>query len=184
MTHPAPAPFEPASEHDIAVVSLQLGRPARGVVGVGARCVCGNPTVVVTAPRLDDGTPFPTVFYLTHPAATIAMSQLEAAGLMAEWQARLGDDEAFADAYRRAHDAYLAVREAIGHVDEISGVSAGGMPTRVKCLHALAAHALAAGPGVNPVGDLALASSSWTPSVCVCSDPGSNSAAIGLPPSS
>lgn len=181
MTAAGTAAFEPASAHDVAVVSLQLGRPARDVLGIGARCVCGNPTVVVTAPRLADGTPFPTVFYLTHPAATIAMSQLEAAGLMAEWQARLGDDEAFAGAYRRAHEAYLDARERIGHVDEIAGVSAGGMPTRVKCLHALAAHALAAGPGVNPVGDLALARSSWGPDVCVCSDPGADSAAIGAP---
>lgn len=173
--------YEPATEHDIAVVSLQLGRPARGVVGIGARCVCGNPTVVVTAPRLDDGTPFPTFYYLTHPAATIAMSQLEVAGLMAQWQDRLGDDPDFADAYRRAHEAYLADRDAVAVVDEIAGISAGGMPVRVKCLHALAAHALAAGPGVNPVGDLALAESRWSPRVCECSDPGTNSAAIGLP---
>ncbi|WP_225734981.1 DUF501 domain-containing protein [Pseudoclavibacter endophyticus] len=156
----------------MAVVSLQLGRPARGVLGIAARCACGNPTVVVTAPRLDDGTPFPTLFYLTHPAATIAMSRLEAEGLMADWQSRLAEDEALAAAYRRAHNAYVAQRDAIERVDEIAGVSAGGMPTRVKCLHALAAHALAAGPGVNPVGDLALAASSWGPSVCECADPG------------
>lgn len=167
MTH-----AEPASDRDVDVVSTQLGRPARGVVGIGARCVCGNPVVVVTAPRLDDGTPFPTVYYLTHPAATIAMSQLEVAGLMGQWQARLGEDDEFAAAYRRAHEAYLADRDAIDTVDEIAGISAGGMPTRVKCLHALAAHALAAGPGVNPVGDLALEHSRWTPRVCECDDPG------------
>ena len=40
---------------------------------------------------------------------------------------------------------------------EIAGISAGGMPDRVKCLHVLVAHALAAGPGVNPLGDEALA---------------------------
>lgn len=168
----------PATERDIAVVSLQLGRPARDVLAIGARCVCGNPTVVVTAPRLADGTPFPTFYYLTHPAATIAMSQLEVAGLMAQWQARLGEDEAFAAAYRAAHEQYLAQRDAIAHVEEISGISAGGMPVRVKCLHALAAHALAAGPGVNPVGDLALEASRWSPAVCECADPGTNAAAI------
>lgn len=171
-----PVAYDAASERDIAVVSMQLGRQARGVLGIAARCACGNPTVVVTAPRLEDGTPFPTFFYLTHPAATIAMSRLEADGLMAEWQARLGDDAPFAAAYARAHAAYVAQRDAIERVDEISGVSAGGMPTRVKCLHALSAHALAAGPGVNPVGDLALAASSWSPGVCECADPGPHGA--------
>ena len=57
-------------------------------------------------------------------------------------------------------------------VDEIARVSAGGMPDRVKCLHALAGHALAAGPGVNPIGDLALALGSWSPERCECADAG------------
>jgi hypothetical protein len=70
---------------------------------------------------------------------------------------RLSEDEQLADAYARAHAAYLADRETLGHVPEIAGVSAGGMPTRVKCLHALVGHSLAAGPGVNPLGDEALA---------------------------
>ena len=63
-------------------------------------------------------------------------------------------------------------RPAVGHVDEIDGISAGGMPTRVKCLHALVGHALAAGPGVNPIGDLALAAADWSPDVCICDEPG------------
>jgi hypothetical protein len=66
---------------------------------------------------------------------------------------RLKVDSDLADRYRFAHEAYLARREEIGQVDEISGVSAGGMPNRVKCLHVLVGHSLAAGPGVNPLGD-------------------------------
>ena len=162
------------------MVSLQLGRPARGVVGVGARCVCGNPTVVVTSPRLDDGTPFPTLYYLTHPAATAAMSTLEAEGVMTEFAGLLKGDEALRAAYAAAHESYLADRAPLGDVVEIEGVSSGGMPTRVKCLHALAGHSLAAGPGVNPIGDLALQRSSWTPTVCVCADYGDELAALGL----
>jgi hypothetical protein len=77
-----------------------------------------------------------------------------------------------AAAYRAAHDQYLADRAQFGDVAEIAGVSAGGMPTRVKCLHAVAGHALAAGPGVNPIGDLALERSSWSPDVCRCPDYG------------
>jgi hypothetical protein len=166
MTTP---PFEPATEHDIAVASAQLGRPVRNVLGIAARCVCGNPTVVATAPRLADGTPFPTLYYLSHPAATAAMSDLEADHIMVELQDALGDDELSA-AYHAAHAAYLADRAQFGEVPEIAGISAGGMPVRVKCLHALAAHALAAGPGVNPIGDLALERGDWSPTVCECVD--------------
>ena len=164
MTTP---PFAPPTEADIAAVSLQLGRPARNVIGIAARCVCGNPTVVATKPRLDDGTPFPTLYYLTHPAATAAISTLEATQVMNELSELL-DDEDIAAQYRAAHEAYLADRESLGHVPEIDGISAGGMPVRVKCLHALAGHALAAGPGVNPIGDLALARADWSPERCEC----------------
>ncbi len=149
----------------------QLGRPMRGVVGIAARCVCGNPTVVATEPRLPDGTPFPTFYYLTHPGATAAMSALEATQVMREYADALADDEQLAAGYAAAHHAYLADRAQHGDVPEIDGVSAGGMPTRVKCLHALAGHALAAGPGVNPIGDLALARGDWSPEVCTCAHP-------------
>ncbi|MEW1961228.1 DUF501 domain-containing protein [Microbacterium sp. NPDC077644] len=169
MTTP---PFAPPTPAEIAVVSAQLGRQARGVVGIAARCVCGNPTVVATSPRLDDGSPFPTFYYLTHPAATAAMSTLEATQVMPELAALLADDEGVATAYRTAHEAYLHDRAQFGEVPEIEGISAGGMPTRVKCLHALAGHALAAGPGVNPIGDAALERSSWSPARCQCEDPG------------
>lgn len=150
----------------------QLGRPMRGVIGIAARCVCGNPTVVATAPRLPDGTPFPTFYYLTHPGATAALSALEAGHVMVELADELAEDEELAAAYARAHGAYLADRARYGDVPEIAGISAGGMPTRVKCLHALAAHALAAGPGVNPIGDRALARSGWSPARCTCAHPG------------
>lgn len=155
-----------ATDRDLAILTAQLGRPVRDVVGIPARCVCGAPTVVSTKPRLADGTPFPTFYYLTHPAATAAVSRLEAVGRMAELQSMLEGE--IADAYLAAHAAYLADRAAFGEVDEIAGVSAGGMPTRVKCLHALVGHTLAAGPGVNPIGDLALAEAAWSPEVCAC----------------
>src|SRR5690349_11443666 len=164
MTRP---PFEPPTAADVAVVSAQLGRPARGVIGIAARCVCGNPTVVATSPRLPDGTPFPTLYYLSHPGATAAMSTLEATGVMAQLQQTLEGE--VADAYRAAHESYLADRASIDDVPEISGFSAGGMPDRVKCLHALAGHALAAGPGVNPIGDAAVEGMGewWAAGACV-----------------
>ncbi len=165
-------PLTPATDDDIWVVSKQLGRPARDIVAIAARCVCGKPTVVQTAPRLGDGTPFPTTYYLTHPGATAALSTLEASGLMAQLQEQLNSDAALAAAYRAAHESYLADRaqleRATGEVPEIAGISAGGMPVRVKCLHALAGHSLAVGKGVNPIGDIALELCSWSPERCVC----------------
>lgn len=148
--------LEPMTDADRAAIRLQLGREPRGGVGVAWRCPCGKPGVVATSPRLPDGTPFPTTYYLTCQRATSGCSTLEASGLMTEMSDRLLADPELADAYRRAHQAYLADRAELGEVPEIEGISAGGMPERVKCLHVLVAHSLAAGPGVNPLGDEAL----------------------------
>jgi hypothetical protein len=142
---------------DRLAVTAQLGRPPRGLRRVAHRCSCGLPDVVETSPRLSDGTPFPTLFYLTCPQAASAVGRLEASGLMRDMTQRLRSDTGLAERYAAAHRDYMARREAVAHVAEIAGVSAGGMPERVKCLHALVAHALAAGPGVNPLGDEALA---------------------------
>ena len=150
-----PRPSEPARA-DLEAVSEQLGRPARGIVAVVSRCPSGHPNVVKTEPRLPDGTPFPTLFYVTCPRLTGAIGTLEASGLMAEMTARLTTEPRLADAYAEAHHAYLREREELGHVAEIDGISAGGMPTRVKCLHVLVGHSLAKGAGANPLGDEAL----------------------------
>jgi uncharacterized protein len=159
---------EPPTPGDIEVVSAHLGRPARDIVGISARCVCGKPLVVVTRPRLESGTPFPTLYYLTQLAATQAASRLEAEGKMAEYQARLATDEDALALYGTAHESYVLTRENIEFVEEIRGISAGGMPSRVKCLHALMAHSLSLGPGVNPVGDWALRDTPWSSETCYC----------------
>ena len=143
----------PATPHDLEVMREQLGRDMRGVVSIARRCGCGRPAVVRTAPRLEDGTPFPTSLYLTLPWLTLELSRLEATGLMAELTERLAQEPALAAAYRTAHERYLARREEVGEAEEVRHVSAGGMPTRVKCLHALAGQALAEGEGVNPIAD-------------------------------
>jgi uncharacterized protein len=148
--------LEPMTSADEVAVRAQLQRSPRGIIGVAYRCPCGKPAVVVTRPRLPDGTPFPTTYYLTCPRAVAACSSLESQGLMAEMNDRLRRDHDLALAYRRAHEQYLADRERLETVPEITGISAGGMPDRVKCLHALVAHALAAGTGFNPLGDEAV----------------------------
>jgi hypothetical protein len=157
------------SPDDEAAVADQLGREPRAVHAVGHRCPCGLPDVVTTEPRLPDGTPFPTTYYLTCPRAASLIGTLEGSGLMKQMEARLVDDEALAQAYAAAHDAYLTARAVLGAVPEIEGISAGGMPNRVKCLHVLAAHSLAAGPGVNPLGDEVLAALGpwWEAGPCV-----------------
>jgi hypothetical protein len=158
------------TDRDLEVLAEQLGRVPRGVVAVAARCVCGRPTVVRTAPRLDDGTPFPTTYYLTSPGAVKAASTLEAEGVMVGMNEALAADADLRAAYLAAHEDYLARRSELGEVPEIAGVSAGGMPTRVKCLHALLGHTLAVGPGVNPMGDrtLELLAGVWSPDRCTC----------------
>lgn len=138
---------------DVAAIEAQLGRSPRGIHEVGHRCPCGHPDVVTTEPRLPNGTPFPTTFYLTCPRAASRIGTLEGSGLMSEMEQRLAEDPALAAAYAEAHERYLAARAELGSVPEIEGISAGGMPDRVKCLHVLAGQALAQGRGINPLGD-------------------------------
>ncbi|MEO3822428.1 DUF501 domain-containing protein [Actinomadura sp. B10D3] len=145
---------------DTAAVAAQLGREPRGVREVASRCPCGRPAVIETAPRLPDGTPFPTLFYLTCPKAASAIGTLEGGGVMREMQARLAADPKLAAEYAAAHEDYLRRRDRAAREDGIEPLpagtqSAGGMPERVKCLHALVAHELAV-PGVNPLGREAL----------------------------
>ena len=144
---------------DAAAVTAQLGRQPRGLRAVAHRCPCGLPDVVETAPRLPDGTPFPTLYYLTCPRAAAAIGGLEAAGTMREMTERLADEQVKAS-YDRAHHDYLARRDAAATDAGVEPLpagtqSAGGMPDRVKCLHALVAHELAV-PGANPFGREAL----------------------------
>src|SRR5580698_9911199 len=145
-----------ATPEEAAVVGAQLGRPPRSLRAVAHRCPCGLPDVVETAPRLDDGTPFPTLFYLTCPRAAAAVSRLESGGLMRDMQQRLAAEPALRAAQQAAHRDYVQRRSAAAAAAGVEPLpagtqSAGGMPGRVKCLHALVAHELAAG-GVNPFG--------------------------------
>lgn len=151
---------------DWEAVAAQLGRPPRALRSVAHRCACGQPSVVQTCPRLPDGTPFPTLYYLTCRRLTGLVARIEAGGAMREMTDRLARDPELARAYQAAHESYLAQRDAVHPLG--TRVSAGGMPGRVKCLHVHVAHALACGPGVNPFGDelLAQITTWWTPTPC------------------
>jgi hypothetical protein len=152
-----------AERSDLDAVARQLGREPRGVLEIAYRCPNGEPAVVKTAPRLPDGTPFPTLYYLTHPTLTAAASRLESSGLMRDMTERLHRDPELAAAYRRAHESYLGERDAIEPLG--TTFSGGGMPDRVKCLHVVIAHSLAKGPGTNPFGDEALAALAAEPAM-------------------
>lgn len=161
------------AEQDAAAVAAQLGRRPRGVRGVARRCPCGLPCVIETAPRLDGGEPFPTLYYLTCPKAAAAISTLEAGGAMRQMADRLSTDAGLRRAYLVAHLDYLARRDATARAAGLEPLpggtqSAGGMPERVKCLHALAAHELAV-PGANPFGRETLAAIGdwWLAGPCV-----------------
>ncbi|AZA13151.1 DUF501 domain-containing protein [Corynebacterium choanae] len=156
MTQPQPRPkSQPASPEDLALVADQLGREPRGVIGIAYRTPDGVPAVVTTAPKLADGTPFPTLYYLTDPRLTAEASRLEVAGVMKVMTARLADDLELAADYQKAHEYFLAARNSVHDLG--TTFSGGGMPDRVKCLHVLIAYALAEGAGHFRLGDEAVA---------------------------
>lgn len=168
----------PLRKADVDIVHRQLSRMPRGMVAVGARCVCGRPLAVITRPCLEDGTPFPTTFYLTSPEAVKAVSRIEAEGFMRECNALLKNDVKIAEQYKNASESYKAFRHALAlrlkdSEEHILDISAGGMPDRVKCLHALLAQTLVMGKGVNPIGDIVLNRivDEFDPSVCRCTIP-------------
>ncbi len=164
---------EKSTKEDLDAIKDQLGRSPRDVHAIAYRCPCGKPAVVETPPRLSDGTPFPTFYYATCPRLTGAISTLETTGMMMQMQDRLATDPELAGKYAAAHEDFIAARNAVAKevgldVPEVEGISAGGMPSRVKCLHSLVAHTLGAGPDVNPFGDEALAALPqwWMDSPC------------------
>lgn len=139
-----------AEERERAVLSAQLGRPARGAPAVVHRCGFGLPTVARVQPRLEDGTPFPTVFWLTCPVLRSRVGRLEADHAMVGLNERLQEDPELAAGYATASQRYVAFRD--GLAGPLPGdPSAGGMPRHIKCLHVHAAHHLATGD--NPVGE-------------------------------
>jgi hypothetical protein len=159
----------PISDSDLAAVAKQIDREPRGVRAVAFRCPCGKPAVIENDPRLPDGEPFPTLFYATCPKLNSAIGTLEGSGLMKELEEQLEVDSELKARYQLAHQDYLQRRNEIEVLPEKLDFSAGGMPTRVKCLHALIAHSLATGDGVNPIGELALAKlpNWWETGACV-----------------
>ena len=133
-----------------ALVGRMLGRPARGTTAAAVRCGWDLPAVLRVSPVLEDGTPFPTTFWLACPLAARRVSTLEADGVMDGLTTRLAGDRDLGADYAAAHERYVAFRDRLGPPVP-RNPSAGGMPDRVKCLHALYAHHLATDD--NPIGE-------------------------------
>ncbi len=148
-SYEAQAAREPMADDDAALAAKMIGRPLRGRSAAAVRCGWGLPAVLRVDPALEDGTPFPTTFWLACPLANRHVGTLEAQGTMVGLNERLQADEDFAEAYRGAHARYVGFRDTLGPTVP-RDPSAGGMPTRVKCLHSLYGHHLATRD--NPAG--------------------------------
>jgi hypothetical protein len=126
--------------------------------------------VIETERRLDDGTPFPTLWWLTCRSLARAVGRLEAGGWMAAFNERLATDPQLAGALRAATEAYVARRDAGGVPGPARHPGGGGgegmAGGRIKCLHAHTAHQLVAGD--NPAGAEALAELAWQDPVAPC----------------
>ena len=138
---------------DRAVVAAQIERPPRSPVEVLARCHLGLPVVIAVPPFLDDGTPFPTSYWLTCPLAVRRIGRVEAGGGVRTAEAMVEDDQALAAAYQRAMDRYRDERDALipaGHDGPRPTGGVGGSKGGVKCLHAH--YADGAAGNENPIG--------------------------------
>lgn len=151
----------PELEHsrtDADVVSTQLGRTLRGHWAVAKRCHLDVPMVIENHPILEDGSPFPTLFWLTCPVLLKRVSRLESTGEMDALNSRLANEpqlrarlDASLDRLRERRDTHAVIEDA--------GSPPGGDADKVKCLHAHTAQELVQ-PG-NPAGATALARTGW-----------------------
>jgi hypothetical protein len=138
---------------DRSVVELQIGRPPRSDVAVGARCHFGLPIVIDVSPILDDGTPFPTTYWLTCPLALLRVSRLESAGGVRDADALVASDSAVKDAFDTAMERYRQHRDSLIPADWDGPRPGGGIAGSqggVKCLHAQ--YADTASGNENPIG--------------------------------
>jgi hypothetical protein len=139
---------------DRGVIEAQIGRPLRADSKTASRCHLGLPVVVEVPPILDDGTPFPTLFWLTCPLATTRIGRIEGAGGVKRMEQKAVADPEFARRLEAAHDSYAARRDALvpEAATPVPSGGVGGSTVGVKCLHAHYAHARVG--EANPVGEL------------------------------
>lgn len=123
--------------------------------------------VIESHPILDDGTPFPTLYWLTCPILNKRVGTIESSGVMTALTDRLVDDSELRARLADAIDRYKDARAAHAVLAD-SGAPPGGGPERIKCLHAHVAHELAGGN--NPAGALALSMAGWPDCIAPCAE--------------
>jgi hypothetical protein len=136
---------------DRALVERQLGRPPRTFLRVIVRCPWGAPAVTEQAPYDEEGEPFPTTYYLTCPHLVAAVSRLEAAGGVERWSDEVARDPELAADLERATGEQRRIRRQLaagragadGGSSLELGIAGSANPSRLKCLHAHVAYALA-----------------------------------------
>jgi len=136
-----------------SVVAAQIGRPPRSSTEVLTRCHLGLPVVIRVPPLLDDGTPFPTSYWLTCPLAVKRIGRVEADGGVRTAEQMLEADPTLASAQAAAMDRYETERDRLvptNHQGPRPTGGVGGSMGGVKCLHAhYADHAAG---NANPLG--------------------------------
>lgn len=126
---------EDITERDRAVITTQIGRSPRALGGVATRCVFGFPAVTRQSPIDDQGRPFPTAYYVTCPHLVRQIDRVESNGGVRRFESALAADESLQHATTAAHAEHRSL-----HGSAIAGSSD---ESRIKCLHAHAAFALA-----------------------------------------
>ena len=142
--------------NDQQVVSAQLDRPLRAPVAIVARCHLDLPVVTAVPPVLDDGTPFPTRYWLTCPLAVKRISRLESAGGVRRLENYLTTRPVLGKRMAEADLRYAEERDALlpeGTDPAPTGGVGGNAGEGLKCLHGHYADHAAGND--NPAGELA-----------------------------
>ncbi len=135
------------------LVEAQIGRPPRSVIDATARCHLDLPVVITVPPLLDDGTPFPTLYWLTCPLASKRIGRIEAGGGVRAAEVMLAEDAGLRGSHESAMERYRDDRDARvpeDHTGPRPSGGVGGTGAGVKCLHAHYADSAAGND--NPIG--------------------------------
>ncbi len=141
-----------AAGGETGAIAAQLGRPLRAESRVVARCHLDLPVVIEVPPLLNDGTPFPTRYWLTCPLAVKRISRIESRGEIGRLETRRQNDRTFAADLDEAHRRYESERDILLPPDASPRPRGGvaGAVAGIKCLHAH--YADHASGNDNPVG--------------------------------
>ncbi len=123
---------------DLQILEAQIGRPLRADSQVVVRCPLGLPVVAEVPPFLEDGTPFPTTYWLTCPLASTRIGRLESIGGVRRIEQWIGADPERVATLEADHARYAAERDAKSSPDRDPRPTGGvaGARAGVKCLHA------------------------------------------------